>query len=266
MTTRHAIIMIAIACLAVANLHAEIVVASGAPGDPKRIDKLFRDASQAYDRGNYDEAIRQYNAIQREGFTSPELYYNLGNAYFKRGRYGMAVLNYRSAWYLKPRDADIHANLQYALQNAGSNAPVIGRLASVLLRVSFIEWLTILLAAYWLCAGAAAAYLLRQRSALMLRLTGLTAGIALLALLGVTQWWILQRRPELVIIEPSRQALFAPMHGATPHFTLPEGSIVRLLEKSGAWVKVKSGRDSGWIPSSACRSAWPGSVTEQANL
>ena len=74
-----------------------------------------------FDRGNqffqekaYDSAIAVYSSIERQGLESAELYFNLGNAYFKKGDLGHAVLYYMRARRLKPGDDDIAVNLAFA--------------------------------------------------------------------------------------------------------------------------------------------------------
>ncbi|MCK4546863.1 MAG: tetratricopeptide repeat protein [Candidatus Eisenbacteria sp.] len=70
-------------------------------------------ANEAYERGEYPQAIEIYRGILDGGLRSADLYYNLGNAYMKAGQLGWAVLNYERALRLNPRDADIQSNLEY---------------------------------------------------------------------------------------------------------------------------------------------------------
>ena len=52
------------------------------------------------------------------GYVNGHLYYNLGNAYLRSGQLGRAILNYKRAQILIPRDADLNFNLRYALDQA----------------------------------------------------------------------------------------------------------------------------------------------------
>ncbi len=70
-------------------------------------------ADAEYAKGNYQEAIREYEALLKEG-VSAELYYNLGNAYFRTDEVTRAIINYERALKLAPSDADIQFNLQFA--------------------------------------------------------------------------------------------------------------------------------------------------------
>ncbi len=80
------------------------------------LDYTFEQGNQHYIDGEYDKAITEYEKIVAAGYQSPELYYNLGNAYFRQGQLGQAIMNYIRARRLAPRDDDIRANLQFARQ------------------------------------------------------------------------------------------------------------------------------------------------------
>ena len=72
-----------------------------------QIEPFFIQGNTHYQNGQYREAIESYESVLQAGFTSPELYYNLGNAYFKLDERGKAVLYFEKAKKLAPRDADI---------------------------------------------------------------------------------------------------------------------------------------------------------------
>src|SRR5262245_13575477 len=98
------------------DIHAE-TVATNTP------TALFHEASKAYDAGNYSSAIENYRAIVSQGYDSPETFYNLANALFRSGAIGDAIVNYRRAWLLNPRDADVLANMNLAVQRTGAFIP-----------------------------------------------------------------------------------------------------------------------------------------------
>jgi len=76
----------------------------------------FKMANKFYQSKDYDSAIRLYKSILKQGRESAALYYNLGNAYFKKGDIGYAVLYYMKAKRLDPSDDDIRQNLKFAKQ------------------------------------------------------------------------------------------------------------------------------------------------------
>ncbi len=87
---------------------AFFVIASSANA---KVTKQMADAE--YAKGNYQEAIKAYNEVLKEG-VSADLYYNLGNAYFRTQNITQAVIAYERAYKLQPGDEDIRFNLQFA--------------------------------------------------------------------------------------------------------------------------------------------------------
>jgi tetratricopeptide (TPR) repeat protein len=76
----------------------------------------FEMANKFYEEKDYSSAIRLYESILNQGKESAPVYFNLGNAYFKSGDLGRAVLYYSRARRLQPGDEDIHHNLRFASQ------------------------------------------------------------------------------------------------------------------------------------------------------
>lgn len=75
---------------------------------------LFDEANKLYQQEKYQEAIYNYLEIIRNGYESWQLYYNLGNAYYKTRQIGRAILNYERALKHNPKNEDILFNLQIA--------------------------------------------------------------------------------------------------------------------------------------------------------
>jgi tetratricopeptide (TPR) repeat protein len=76
--------------------------------------ELFSEANSAYERSEYGYAIELYSQILEEGFVSADLYYNLGNAYFKDNMMGPAILYYERALRINPLDEDLNHNIAVA--------------------------------------------------------------------------------------------------------------------------------------------------------
>lgn len=80
------------------------------------ITSLFAEANRAYREARYDIAADWYEQIISAGCATADLYYNAGNAHYKAGALGKAIVNYRRALLLAPRDEDLQANLSVALE------------------------------------------------------------------------------------------------------------------------------------------------------
>ncbi len=74
----------------------------------------FELANEAYADENYEKAINAYQGILEEGLVSSELYYNLGNAYFKKQDLANAIYHYEKALQINPGDSDVIENLNIA--------------------------------------------------------------------------------------------------------------------------------------------------------
>src|SRR5213595_3365264 len=78
----------------------------------------FTKANQEYAQGHFKEAIDRYEALVRSGQWSANLFYDFGNAYFRTGDFGRAILNYERALTLERHHPEATANLQIARDEA----------------------------------------------------------------------------------------------------------------------------------------------------
>src|SRR6266404_5247545 len=146
----------------------------------------FKTANQLYDAGKFAEAAAAYEKIEPK---TAYVDYNLGNAWFRQGKLGLAILNYERARRLAPRDPDILANLKFAEQRLGVddvNTPsrVVQRfLRSVIESRTPTEWSVYELAALWVAALAiiACIYLPKIRTGFLVIAVAGLVGFALSA-------------------------------------------------------------------------------------
>jgi len=78
------------------------------------IDHLIREANDLYSNNDFRTAINLYDSVLNSGYEAPEIYYNIGNSYFKLGQTTDAIINYERALLLAPDDEDINYNLSIA--------------------------------------------------------------------------------------------------------------------------------------------------------
>lgn len=76
----------------------------------------FDKGNTAYRNGDYNGAVKIYESVLEQGKHSADLYYNLGNAYYKLEKLGPSVYYYEKGLQLDPKNKDIQNNLQYAQQ------------------------------------------------------------------------------------------------------------------------------------------------------
>jgi len=226
--------------------------ALAAPEGEARFERTFADAARAYDANQLPEAIRGWQALVDEGQALPEVLFNLGNAHYRSGNLGEAILAYRQAQRRAPRDPDIRANLGFAAQSAGIELPARKPLAALLLDFSRAEWLGFGAVCFWLLAGALAVWIAWPRFRFVTRpAAAVLAALLLLALAGLALHRDLDRTPEGVVRVAGQKVLSSPLETATPLLAVPEGALVRMRENRGTWVEVEIGETRGWLPAAA---------------
>jgi tetratricopeptide (TPR) repeat protein len=151
--------------------------------------ETLKHANELYAAGNFTDAAKQYETILANEGVSPELYYNLANAYYKTNEVGRSILNYERALRLSPTFADAKFNLELAQQKVVDNiiqAPTffLGRWIENLIKIlSSNQWFYISLSLFVL--GLVVAFLFIFGTTKGLRKTsfyisGILLGISLL--------------------------------------------------------------------------------------
>jgi len=223
----------------------------------------FKSANQLYDAGKFTEAAAVYQKIEPK---TVHVYYNLGNAHFREGKLGLAILDYERARRLAPRDPDIAANLKFAEQRLGVddvNAPPHAwqkYLRSILESRSSTEWGTYELVGLWLTALAVGIclYIPRFRTGMLVvtavALLGFAASVFALGheVLGD------RTAPAAVVVAAETDARFAPVPDSTTHFKLTEGTRVVIREDRGQWLFVeRADGQQGWVKSDSIERVVP---------
>lgn len=232
--------------------------AVGADAQNPQIDKLWEDANKAYTDANYEDAVRNYNAIHEQGYSGYKLYYNLGNAYFKSNQIGKAILFYNRALLLKPTDRDAAYNLEIA------NAQVRDKIEEIpeffiarwirdfRMTMGSNGWAIVSLILLSVTFTAVLVYLLANR--LAVRKAGFYTGICALALFVVALSFSLIERHEMlnssdaIIMSTAAPVKSSPDAASKDIFILHEGTKVKIVSSLGDWheIEIASG-DKGWI-------------------
>lgn len=97
----------------VAVIIALFIVTPSIYGVDDEAAKLFYSAVEDYNNSLYDDALKKFNTLAEQGVENGKLFYNLGNAYFKKGDVGHSVLWYERALKLTPDDPDLKFNYDY---------------------------------------------------------------------------------------------------------------------------------------------------------
>lgn len=221
-------------------------------------DDLMHRGNANYQKQQFSEAAGCYEKILAQGYSGADVYYNLGNAYFKQGRLGLAILNYERALRLSPRDEDIKYNLRIA------NARTADRI-SEMPKMFLLEWwdgiLGIFSVAGWtwfsyflfvilLCAVALFVFI---RKAEMKRFIFISAmGVAAFLILSVIFTFINIRKESAlrpaIITASAATAKLSPDEQSGDAFLMHEGTKVYIEDKVEVWTKVKlADGKTGWV-------------------
>lgn len=220
---------------------------------------LFRKANESFQKGNYEEAIRQYEDILKSGYVSPELYYNLGNAYFKTSNIPAAILNYERSLKLRPGDADAEFNLKIAnSQTIDKIEPLpevfYKRWLNKWLMNSTpqkrFQWVIILL---WICFGMIACWLfipqrwIKQVSFLL----AMAAFAGSIFIFSVASWQQKQLHEVryAIIFQANVYVKSSPDEKSANLFMLHGGTKVKLVDELSGWKRIRlpNGHE-GWVP------------------
>ncbi len=221
--------------------------------------QVFNDANQAYKEGNYRIAADGYESILKGGNVfSKELFFNLGNAYFRLNEIGLSMLNYERALRLDPTDVDIQQNLVIARTKVSDDIEPVTSVFFIRwwhnLRGLFPAdtWATFGLFFLWLSAVGFAFWLLdteryRKKYGFITGLIALPLSIFLF-LLAQTAASVM-KTPYGIVISHETALKNAPDPNATTVYKLHEGLKIEILDIIGTMTKIKlpNGED-GWLP------------------
>jgi len=211
------------------------LLAVWATSSPGQTDANFTNANQEYAQGHFKEAISSYEALVRAGQWSANLFYDLGNAYFRTGDFGRAILNYERALALERHHPEAAANLQIARDEARALELQQSWLERHLQFASVNQYCIAAAIAVWLAIFAVVILIFARRSIAVYAAYTLERGTDGSALAIVTGKEV--------------QARLATADTANSVLALPAGSEVKILSTRGDWIYAALPNDlRGWIP------------------
>ncbi|MGM0612355.1 MAG: SH3 domain-containing protein [Bacteroidota bacterium] len=223
--------------------------------------ELINEANKAYNEGNYDVAITKYDSILDSGKESAELYYNLGNAYFKDDQLAPAILNYERAKQLDPFNERINHNLEFAKQkqkDAIEKLPVMfyvrwwhqitqlfplkiwGVLTILTILISSILW------AFFISSRSVG-----RRKTFFWTALLFTILFAFTLLVSLRNYNHIRHDKSAIIFEKVVTGKSSPSKESENLFIIHEGLKVHILNKVGEWYEVRLPDGTvGWIHNS----------------
>ena len=220
------------------------------------------EGDSAYMKNDFASAIQVYEALLTKG-EAADLYYNLGNSYYKAGDIAKAILNYERALLLQPGNGDIRANLEVARAKTVDKVEPIPE-------IFFVSWTKSLINSMsvdaWAVCGVvcfilliASLYFFIFSKQVVLKKASFICGIVFLIAVILANVFAseqkdsLQNRDSAIVMSPSVTVRSTPSESGTSLFILHEGHKVTIKDASmKGWkeIRIEDGK-VGWVPSSS---------------
>ena len=227
----------------------------------ERCDSLWNAGVSAYSSEDWAQAAADWISIYEGGFESPELYCNIGNAYFKQREYAKAILFYERSLKLDPSYSDAKYNLDYLnsiIQDKVEPVPEFF-LKTWVRNVSYLmpssSWAVLFLVLLAITLSMVLVFVLASSPGA--RKAGFFSAVAAVVLSLCSLGFSLGQRSEMmssdaaIIMSPVASVKSSPGYASVDLFVLHEGTRVKVLETVGEWsnVELADGRQ-GWMMSS----------------
>jgi len=221
---------------------------------------LLIKANIHYIDGNFDKAAELYQTLVDSGYQNAELYYNLGNSYFKLNRIPYAILNFERAYRLKPNDEDILFNLEFARTFTVDRIEPLPiffltkwyRMARAILTSNGWAWTSLFFLAL---TFTFALYFWFSSRGWIKRLT-FASGILTLLLTIMSMVFSAQEkhkenlRNQAIIFQQAVSVRSSPGETGKDIFILHSGTKVEITKALGQWVEIRiADGNKGWVPS-----------------
>lgn len=228
------------------------------------ITSPFINGNQHYTEGKYDLAIQSYESIINSGKESAEVYFNLGNCYYKLHKVAPAVYNYEKALLLNPTDEEIKTNLDFARKMAIDDIKIIPKVGFHKLIQDFTStyyydtwaWIAVALALVFFLFFLGYYFsgtTLKKRiffSGMFVILLGITLSVSA----GIFERNRLENEKTAIVFAETAPVKSEPKTASPDTFILHEGTKVYILESIANWKKIElTDETTGWIESSAIK-------------
>lgn len=218
----------------------------------------FKEANKLYSEADYETAKTSYLSLLETGHYSAELYYNLGNTYFKLGELASAILYFEKAKKLNPLDEDIHHNLNFSYnltvdKNDNLEDEILSAWWGTLVKYQPLNrWALYSVLLFFLAAVLVVLFFfVNQRIQKQLSFYGALVSLVCFVcvlFIGFQSKKLIEETTHGIVFQPSVTILGEPNASGTKLFTLHEGAKVELLNQEGNWQRIRFSKEKiGWV-------------------
>lgn len=221
-------------------------------------DKIAGDS--AYVKGDYETAITLYENLLKSNGESSDLYYNLGNAYYKNDNIAKAILNYERALLLDPSDEDLLFNIELARSKTVDKVAPVYKFFLMswiedIINLTDMQGWSVFGIVFFLLSLATFGLFLFGKS-VSIRKTGFVVAVislfvAIFANLSAYhQYHYLTERTEAIVMSASVTVKSTPSESGTDLFVIHEGRKVKISDDSmKEWKEIElEDGNIGWVP------------------
>jgi len=249
--------LIGMLCATLYTTFFAILLFCALPARAAQPPAAFEAANQAYSQGDFKAARDGYETLVKEGNRSANLFYNLGNAEYRLGEKGRAILAYERALALDPSHPEAKANLERLRGETSARVAEPAFWEKALLwpeKASHGRAAWMAAAAFWVLCFSLLPVFGKRRPAWVLAALALT----IVAWAGGAAAWEATRGAAWIVTGSDVRARTAPADSSKAAGTLPQGSLVRLLMERGEWLyAVLPDGSRGWIARGAAEPVAP---------
>lgn len=212
-----------------------------------------------YKNNQYQLAIDEYNKLIKQGYQGTSLYYNLGNAHYRLGNVGYAILYYEKALKLSPNDEDVKHNLELARINIKDKVETLPPFfifniwESVLASLSVSGWTVFVYIVFILLLLCVIAYFF-SRTSTQQRISFFSGvGVFAVLILAIILLAVKMNKEfnikDGIIVSNVVNVKSSPDNSSKDEFIVHKGLKIRLEDKVDNWVKIRLADGKlGWIP------------------
>jgi tetratricopeptide (TPR) repeat protein len=231
-----------------------VAVSAGAATLRAAEDPALAGANKAYNEGRFQEAADGYQDLIDSGRSHANLFYNLGNAWFRSGDFGKAILNYERALALDPHHPEASANLRLARDEARALELRKDRFDKYAAMATPTQYAVAAAIAFWFVLfGLARLFFSPRRSAG--RMAMIACAFAVFALSAYALYTLengAHGHALAIVTGKDIEARLATADNASSVLTLPAGTEIKVLSQRGDWVYAALPNEQrGWIPARA---------------